>query len=102
MNRWRWSVLLWLDWRLLVNRVRTIRHNPRRLIPWLIFLIWLIPSFVTRIWIGSHAVRGPIGPTAEQLLSPIGALVPGVALLVLGLVVWRASGTPPAAFQSAA
>jgi len=95
-----WVALLWLDWHLFVNRLRTIRRNPRRLIPWAVFLVWLIPSWINRILIGSHLRPLPTHLLA-QYLDPVGQVVPGLALLLLGLVVWR-SDHAPAAFQSPA
>ena len=98
----QWAALVWLDWRLLVNRVRTAARNPRRYIPWLIFLVWLIPSFLTRLTFGSRIRNDPDLPALAPQLAPLGALIPGVALLILGIAVWRASNSAPAAFQSPA
>jgi hypothetical protein len=98
----QWGALLWLDWRLLVNRVRTIARNPRRFVPWLIFLVWLLPSFITRLTLRNRIGRTDFFPAVGPQLEPLGALLPGVALLILGISVWRASMTAPAAFQSPA
>ncbi len=97
-----WTALLWLDWKLLVNRIRSIRNNPRRLIPWVLFIVWLVPSFVLRVTAGSHLSRGPTFDSLGVQLAPLGVVVPGLALFAVGLGVWRASITAPAAFQSAA
>ena len=102
MSARRLSALIWLDWKLFVNRIRSIRRNPRRLIPWLIFLIWLIPSFINRLVIGSNLGRGPALRTLAPLVAPLGDFVPGLAALALGFAIWRASDRPPAAFQSPA
>jgi hypothetical protein len=98
------SSLLWLDWRLLVNRVRSIRHNPRRLIPWALFLVWLIPSLLNRfvLFRARPVGRGPSLDVFAPLLAPLGDLIPGIALLLIGVAVWRASTRAPAAFQSPA
>jgi len=98
----QWGALLWLDWRLLVNRVRTVARNPRRFVPWLIFLVWLLPSFLTRFTLRNRVGRDELFPAFGPQVAPLGALVPGVALLLLGIAVWRASMTAPAAFQSPA
>ncbi len=98
----QWGALLWLDWRLLVNRVRTIARNPRRFVPWLIFVVWLLPSLFTRLTLRNRVAGNEIIPSFGAQLTSLGALVPGVALLVLGIAVWRAATTAPAAFQSPA
>src|SRR5581483_6410384 len=98
----RVSALVWLDWRLLVNRIRTIARSPRRLIPWVIFLVWLVPSFLTRLTFGGRIRNDPALPALIPQLAPLGVLVPGIALAVLGISVWRASLNAPAAFQSPA
>lgn len=97
-----WIALLWLDWRLLVNRVRTIRRNPRRLVPWLVFLVWLVPSWINRIFLGSHLKGALPGHELARLFAPVEPLIPGLAVLMLGVIVWRTSGRAPAAFQSPA
>ena len=98
------SALVWLDWTLLVNRVRSIGSHPRRLIPWAIFLVWLVPSLLNRLILfrGRPAGRGLDMQVFAPLLAPLGDLVPGLALLLLGFAVWRASGRAPAAFESPA
>jgi hypothetical protein len=98
----RWSALLWLDWRLLVNRIRTIARSPRRFVPWVIFLFWLLPSFLTRISFGVRVRDQGELPALGSQLAPLGVLLPGLALLILGLSIWRASLNAPAAFQSPA
>ena len=98
----RWTALLWLDWHLLVNRVRTAARSPRRFIPWLIFLVWLVPSFITRLTIGGRIRNDPEFPAMAMQVAPLGPLVPGLALAILGLAVWRATNRAPAAFQSPA
>ncbi len=98
----QWGALLWLDWRLLVNRVRTIARNPRRFVPWLIFLVWLVPSYFTRLTFRNRIGGNEIFPALGPQLAPLAALVPGAALFILGITVWRASMAAPAAFQSPA
>src|SRR5689334_20720940 len=94
----QWTALLWLDWRLLVNRIRTIARNPRRFVPWLIFLVWLLPSFITRLTFRNRIGNQDFFPSLGSQIAPLGVLIPGVALLVLGISIWRASITAPAAF----
>src|SRR5205085_7878032 len=73
------SALVWLDWTLLVNRVRSIGSHPRRLIPWAIFLVWLVPSLLNRLILfrGRPAGRGLDMQVFAPLLAPLGDLVPG-------------------------
>ncbi len=97
-----WTALLWLDWHLLVNRARTIARNPRRMVPWLIFLVWLVPSFTTRILLGRHLPKSPEFTPLAAAIGQLGILVPGLALFAVGLATWRAASSPPAAFQSPA
>jgi hypothetical protein len=97
-----WTALPWLDWRLVRNRARTIARNPRRLVPWLLFLVLLIPNLVSRLLVASAAHRNPGIEPYAALLSVVGHYVPGLALTVLGLALWQAGGRPPASFQSPA
>jgi len=99
-----WTALPWLDWRLTRNRARTILRNPRRLVPWLLFLVLLAPNLLNRVVVTSAAGRGR-GPAAIPLtvvLQPAGPFVAGGALVLLGVALWQARGRPPAAFQSPA
>ncbi|HEY4024988.1 MAG TPA: putative ABC exporter domain-containing protein [Candidatus Dormibacteraeota bacterium] len=96
-----WTALLWLDWRLLRNRARAIARNPRRLVPWLLFLVLLAPNAVNRLAIAS-ATRRSGGTSLAMIVAPAGPYVPGAALVLLGAVLWQAGGRPPAAFQSPA
>ena len=96
-----WAALLWLDWRLLRNRARIVARNPRRLVPWLLFLVLLAPNLVNRVLFASAARRSDGLPVAA-IMAPAGRFVPGAALVVLGLALWQAGGRPPAAFQSPA
>jgi hypothetical protein len=97
-----WTALVWLDWHLLRNRARAIARNPRRLVPWLLFLFLLVPNLLNRALLAStarhHSTAVPLAP----LLAPAGPYVPGAALAILGLALWQAGGRPPAAFQSPA
>jgi hypothetical protein len=98
-----WTSLLWLDAHLLRNRVRVLARNPRRLLPWLLFLVWLVPSTVSRLTLGGRFRRPRLrGVSIAALASPLAAFLPGAALAIAGLVVVRASLRPPAAFQSPA
>lgn len=97
-----WTALPWLDWRLLRNRARTIARNPRRLVPWLLFVVLLVPNLVSRLLVASAARPSSGVEPFEAVLHVAGPYVPGAALVVLGLALWQAGGRPPAGFQSPA
>jgi Putative ABC exporter len=97
-----WTALPWLDWRLLRNRARTIARNPRRLVPWLLFLVLVVPNLVGRMLVASNAHRPPPTDGLNAVVHAVGGYVPGIALTVLGLALWQAGGRAPAAFQSPA
>jgi hypothetical protein len=97
-----WTALPWLDWRLLRNRARAIARNPRRMVPWLLFLVLLVPNLASRLLVASAAHHNPGVEPYAAVLHAAGQYVPGVALTVLGLALWQAGGRPPAAFQSPA
>lgn len=97
-----WTALPWLDWHLVRNRARTIARNPRRLVPWLLFLVLLAPNVVSRLLLASSARHGAAGAWLPAILAPAGPYLPGTALTILGLALWQAGGRPPASFQSPA
>lgn len=97
-----WTALPWLDWRLTRNRARTIARNPRRLVPWLLFLVLLVPNLANRVLLASTARRAGDGFPLGDILAPAGRYVPAAAVVVLGLALWQSGGRPPAAFQSPA
>src|ERR1041385_662598 len=97
-----WTALLWLDWRLLRNRARSVLRNPRRLVPSLLFLVLLIPNLVYRVLLASATRRGQGGASLAVILAPAGRFVPGAALILLGLALWQSGGRPPAPFPSPA
>ena len=93
------KALAYLDWRLLVNRVRAIARDPKRLIPWLIFLAWFGLQVPLRLAIGSSR-RTPRLPGV--LLAGAASLAPGVYLVIAGLVLRAACRRAPAPFSSPA
>jgi Putative ABC exporter len=97
-----WTALPWLDWRLVRNRARAVARSPRRLVPWLLFLVLLVPNLASRLLVASAAHRTPRIDPYGALLGTVGQYVPGLALIVLGFALWQAGGRPPAAFQSPA
>lgn len=97
-----WMALPWLDWHLLRNRALMIARNPRRLVPWLLFLLLLAPNLANRVLLTSTARHGATGAWLPAILAPAGPYVPGAAITILGLALWQAGGRPPAGFQSPA
>src|SRR5215471_5948558 len=89
-----WTALPWLDWRLVRNRARAIARNPRRMVPWLLFLVLLVPNLVSRLLVASAAHHNPGVEPYAAVLHVAGRYVPGVALTVLGLALWQAGGRP--------
>lgn len=96
-----WADLIWLDIHLLRNRVRTILRNPRRLLPWLLVLVFLVPSLIERMSMagGDQAV---MSGGFRQTLIAAAPYLPAVGLVVLGFMVWQPGGNAPAAFASRA
>jgi hypothetical protein len=95
--------LFWLDRRITVNRVRTILHQPRRLVPWLLVVGWFALSVQGRLLFGgSGRIPASPGPGTEQLGFLAAALLPGAVLLALGFALWRGGRGAPATFSSAA
>jgi len=95
--------LLWLDWHIAVNRVRTIVRNPRRLLPWVLVFGWFAVSLQSRLAFGGRATRlAPSTLGLEQFGMLAATLAPGAALLALGVGLWRDGHGAPATFSSPA
>jgi hypothetical protein len=92
------AALAYLDLRLFVNRVRALTRDPKRLLPWLLFLGWMAWVLPARFLLARGRARGVAFDWPA--LAPV--LVPGLALAVLGLLVWLRTSRAPAAFSSAA
>jgi hypothetical protein len=94
------GALLYLDGRLLANRVRLVLRDPRRLLPWLLVLGWIASWRLARIVTvvqGGRTVSAGAG-----LVTAMAPFVPGIVLLLLGLGVYRAATRAPATFRSPA
>lgn len=91
-------VLLYLDSRLLLNRLRLIWRDPRRLAPWLVVLAWIGVSRLIRV----VSARGRRSATYALVVPALAAFVPGGYLALLGIGVARAATRAPAAFRSPA
>jgi hypothetical protein len=90
--------LIYLDARIFVNRVRVLARDPKRLLPWLIFLAWMGWALPARFFFARGRVRNA-GFEWGDLLP---MLVPGIALAIVGAVVWMRSSRAPAGFSSPA
>src|SRR5215469_10301581 len=91
--------LLYLDSRLLLNRLRLIWRDPRRLAPWLVVLAWIGVSRLVRV-VGARGRRSTA--TYALVVPALAAFVPGGYLALLGIGVARAATRAPAAFRSPA
>src|SRR2546430_14845766 len=92
-----WTALLWLDWRLLRNRARSVLRNPRRLVPWLLFLVLLIPNLVYRVLLASATRRGPGGAPLGVGRAPARRLLPRAPRPLLRPAPWATAAPPPGA-----
>ena len=87
--------LAYLDASLFRNRLRLLVREPKRLLPWLFFLLWLGWALPARAFYARGHIRG--GPDLATILP---VLAPGGMLAILGFVVLQLR--PPAAFSSPA
>ncbi|MDQ6901348.1 MAG: hypothetical protein M3072_17935, partial [Candidatus Dormibacteraeota bacterium] len=109
-----WTALLWLEWRLARNRVRAILRNPRRLLPWSLFLIVMLPTLFARFTAGLSPSRpgrrqditAGDDAVAQAVLLPILtaalAVAPGLGLIAAGLLLLLGRRRSPLRFQSPA
>ena len=97
------AALFYLELRGWVNRLRTIAKDPKRLVPWIIFLAWLGVTQTGQI---VFLVGGRGSPrTATIITREFAPLllsgVPGFYLVLIGIIV-GASRSAPADFSSPA
>lgn len=97
------AALLYLEVRSWVNRLRVLARDPKRLVPWLIFLVWLgLTQSAQIIFLvsGRGASRAP-----AMMYHAFGAAalaaVPGLYLVLIGVIL-GASKSAPADFSSPA
>jgi hypothetical protein len=91
--------LVYLDGHIFLNRLKTIRRDPKRLWIWAVFILLLLFILPQRF-----VIRGQTGAYWSGISSVLGAavmFVPGLALLWLGLAVLT-SRRAMALFRSAA
>jgi hypothetical protein len=94
------AALVYLDSHIFFNRLRQILREPRRWILWLIFVGWAAAAIPTRL---NGVRRTPrIELPVQSLLSDAALFIPGIALLVVGMLVLAARQRAPASFRSAA
>ena len=91
--------LIYLDGHIFVNRLRTIRRDPKRLWTWIIFILALLFVFSQRFVIRNQT--GQFWSGISSALDTLVMFVPAVALLWLGLAVLT-SRRAMALFRSAA
>lgn len=97
------GALFYLELRTWVNRLRVIARDPKRLVPWVIFLAWLGITQIARIisLVGGHTSRVPQDLGFRNIALVVLAAVPGLYLVLIGIVV-GASRAAPADFSSPA
>jgi hypothetical protein len=95
-----WAELLWLDVHLFRNQVRTILRNPRRLLPWLLVLAFIVPSLIERASMAGDSEL--MGGGFRHALTVVAPYMPAAGLVVLGFMIWQPGGKAPAAFASRA
>jgi hypothetical protein len=91
--------LVFLDAHIFLNRLRTIRRDPKRAVIWGIFILWLLLFLPFRFMAGSRT--SPIGPGIFRVLATVATFVPGLVLLLVAAIV-GGSRRPFALFRSAA
>ncbi|MBC5806072.1 MAG: hypothetical protein DLM53_09485 [Candidatus Eremiobacter antarcticus] len=89
------NALLYLDARILINRVRQTMHQPGRLIMWILFTLWLVAVMSSRFHRLSGANR--YGDPQHPLLV-IFSIVPALYAMVLGAQIATACKRAPGAF----
>lgn len=91
--------LVFLDAHIFLNRIRTIRRDPKRAIVWGLFGLWVLIFLPLRVLSGSRSTQ--IGPGILNVLTTIATVVPGLVLLLVAVMV-GASRRPFGLFRSAA
>ncbi|MDQ6882796.1 MAG: hypothetical protein M3077_00970 [Candidatus Dormibacteraeota bacterium] len=91
--------LVFLDAHIFINRLRSLRRDPKRAVMWGIFILWIIAFLPLRLMGGSRT--SPLGPGIFKLFATIATFIPGLVLLIIAVVV-AGSRRPFALFRSAA
>jgi len=89
------SALLYLEARMMVNRIRQIMRRPSRLILWALFFLWFGSFIFFKMAHGSANEYSTLFPHKLQLLF---VFVPAIYVVILGAQILIGSGRPPAAF----
>ena len=94
------AALVYLDSHIFFNRLRQILREPRRWILWLIFIGWAAAAIPARL---NGVRRTPrVELPVQSLLSDAALFIPGIALLVVGMLILAARQRAPASFRSPA
>src|SRR2546429_3665638 len=75
--------LIYLDWHIFLNRVRTIRRDPKRLLMWGVFILVILTVIPQRFLLRSSAA--PVISEVATFLNIVTTFVPGLVLVFLGL-----------------
>jgi hypothetical protein len=89
------GALLYLEVRGWVNRVRTLANDPKRLIPWVIFIAWLAVTQVGQIFFLVSGRASRFGaPLYQGALLALVHAMPGLYLTVIGIILGAAKFAP--------
>ena len=91
--------LTYLDAHIFLNRLRTIRRDPKRAIVWGLFILWVLVFIPLRFISGTRGT--PIDPGIRTVLATVATVVPGLVLILVAVMV-GASRRPFGLFRSAA
>src|SRR5919201_319976 len=94
------GALVYVDSHIFFTRLRQILREPRRWILWLIFIGWAAAAIPARL---NGVRRTPrVELPVQSLLSDAALFIPGIALLVVGMLILAARQRAPASFRSPA
>lgn len=93
------ATLAFLDGTVFRHRMRLLVRQPRRLLPWILFLVWMGFAFFSR---ATAASSGHLRALPDGLGAAASALVPGLYVGLVGLLVHGASRRAPAALSTPA
>src|SRR6516225_7539125 len=91
------GALVYLEWRMLVNRVRYVLRQPARLIMWAFFLLWIVYVTVGRVFRGGY-YNSAVFALPHHLAAAAVALFPALYLTLIGYTIMNSTSRPPAAF----
>lgn len=91
------GALAYLEWRLAVNRLKAVLHQPGRLVVWGLFVVWVLYVTIGRVSRGSY-VGTAVFALPHEIAGAALALFPALYLALMGFTMARSTLRPPAAF----